>query len=178
MALSVLPTGPSSGFVVGDPGLDVPGLEPVDEPRRPCRVTVTLLFVTYTGANVGSTWSYSVSAGDCGWWRTPHRRTVHVNIIDVVNELICDATFENRCEVTQMITIGVRAREHDWWLFDDIGDGIGVTLMPCEDAVSSAQISVLVAVNEYPVSWIAKLLRLRPRTAQLDFVFGITTQCA
>jgi len=166
------------GSVVED-GLDIhiPGI-PVtedDRKRKPCRVIVTLIGVYYGGDDVGSEWRYEISVNGGSW--VSDLRIVHWRTWDSVDHRVYDEVLEYGCGMTQLVKFLVRARERDWFIFDDIGKSFDLTALPCLKEKSRRQVVILVPVEEYPSGVWRWLLRSHTRTALMHFVFEVEAQC-
>lgn len=171
---SVLSGGTGSVVVTDGPPIHIPGPE-VDVKQKPCRVTATLLAVYYGGDNVGSEWRYEISVNTAVW--SSSLRIVHCRTWDYVGKPVYDEVLEGGCGLSELVTIGVRARERDWCIFDDIGDGVGITMLPCLEEPSGRQVVILVPVPEYPSGLWLWPFRKHKKAAFLYFVFEVTAQC-
>ena len=171
----------SSGGLIVDNGTDfvIPGdPEPgqIERPKNPCKITVALKGVYYGGDNVGSVWKYMVSVNENVWISDSH--TVQWRSWDVVGKKIYDEVRENTCEMTNIITIFIRAREKTGYLFDDIGERAEITAIPCEMDKPRRRLIIVVPVPEYPsLRWIRTILRKFSKMALLYFIFEIEAQC-
>lgn len=174
MMEGVLSGGTGSVVVTDGPALYIPGPE-VDVNRKPCRVTATLLAVYYGGDNIGSEWRYEISVNTAVW--LSGQRILHWRTWDHVGKLIYEEVLEGGCGSTILVTIGVRARERNWHIFDDIGDGFYITMWPCLEEPSARRVVILVPVPEYLGRLCRCLFRKHRKVALLHFVFGVEAQC-
>lgn len=167
------------GIVVVDgTDIDIPD-GPIDDPTRdPCRLKAYLDGVYYDGSgdNVGSRWQFHVNINS-GSWYSGTRTLSHGQWLGI-GETIYDETLEHGCGLTQLIRIFIRARELDWGLWDDIGELLELTAIPCEQKLTQQRVIVMVLVPEYGWRWGRKLLRRFNKTARLFFVLNIETKCA
>jgi hypothetical protein len=172
-------SGGTGSFVIPDGTLiDIPGPE-VDLKQKPCRVTATLRAVHYLGDNIGSKWRYYISVNNTLW--SSDLRIVHCGTWDYVDKLIYDNVFVGGCGLLELVTISVRARECDRFLFDHIGYGFYATGLPCLEKPSrSSWVVILVPVPECP-EYLSRLwrwlFRKDKKVALLHFVFEVTAQC-
>lgn len=171
---SVMSGGTGSVVVTEGPSIHIPDPE-VDAKRKPCRVTATLLGVYYGGDNVGSEWRYAISVNTAAW--LSGLRIVHCRTWDYVGKVIYDEVLEGGCGFAELVTIGVRARERNWYIFDDIGDGFYITMLPCLEESSTRRVVILVPVPEYLGRLCRCLFRKHRKVAFLHFVFEVTAQC-
>lgn len=171
---SILSSVSGSVVVTDGPSLDIPGLD-VDVKRDPCRITTTIIAVYYGGDNVGSEWQFDISVNNTVWPSglriVPHRTW------DYLNKLIYDDVREGGCGLIELVTIGIRARERDWFIFDDIGIAVSMTFLECTDELTRNRVIVSVPVPEYPSGLWRTLFRKYKKTALLYFVFEVTANC-
>jgi hypothetical protein len=165
-------------IVIEGPGLDLPEIpsDPVERVRGRCRIKVTLLAVYYGGDNVGSSWIYDLAVDPCGGWRS-EVRTVPWRTTDPVNQVVCDTEVEHTCGLSRILSFFIRARELDWFIFDDIGMQIQIMEFPCHEELIRQHIVISVPVSEYPANLWRRIFRKPLGTALLQFYFEVVTQC-
>ena len=168
----------TGGLVVVDgPDIHIPGIPDTEVTKKlnPCRLTVTLRGVYYGGDNVGSEWEYRIAVNNKIW--CSGLRNVQWRSWDAVNQQIYDEIIDHGCGLIQLVTFFVRARERDWYIFDDIGERADVTAIPCTREKSKRRVVISVPVVEYPGILWRWMFRRFKKIAMLYFFFEVEAQC-
>jgi hypothetical protein len=178
---------PQPRIVVGGEGLlvdegplvDIPGVPNIPDtvPGRACRLVVILSGISYGGDDIGSTWRIWVTVNGGFWYR--HQVSIRWGTRVNVNERVLDETRPGGCGATQVLSFFIRARERDWFLFDDVGEILQLAGLLCsEKPATPVRVIVPVRVSEFPASIWGRLLGRRVPMAILYFDFSATAQCA
>jgi len=140
--------------------------------QNPCHLTASLKGIYYSGQDVGSRWQFDIIVNSGAWTSG----SVHLSVGNWYpgKENIYDETLPGGCNSTHLITIFIRAREYDFYIFDDVGERLLSTAIQCTPSGEERSINVLVPVAEYPY---CRIFRKNRRVAFLHFFFLIKAKC-
>jgi len=143
--------------------------------RKPCRIIVNLIGVRYAGDNVGSQWRFEVAI-DGQYWNSG-TRSMAVNNWLPIGEKVYDEVKRGGCGLIHPMGFFVRARELDWFIFDDIGAAHRIVSTGCTEEGTNQWVFLPVSVREYPSFFFPWIFRRFRKTAQLLFYFSMEAKC-
>ncbi len=170
--MNLLNPSDTNGIIVNGSDFYIPDPEIVQD-KKPCHLKASLLGVYYGGQNVGSQWRFDISVNSSTW--TSGRINLEIHNWYSKKVEIYDETIQGGCDRVHLITIFIRAREYDFYIFDDVGEILFCIPILCTPNGQTRRTRVLVPVKEYPY---CRIFSRKPRRiAHMHFYFSIEAKC-
>jgi hypothetical protein len=144
-------------------------------PKEPCELTCSLDFIYYGGSNVGKDWQYDVAI-DGHIWKSGSITHLWKTLYPVGKKIVEDEK-SYFCNTIIPLSIYIKARERDFFIFDDIGEIFRIITVPCTKEPFTQRFLIFLGGEEYPSFLWRKFFRRNRQIAVMVFFFTVTTKC-